>query len=86
VNKQDVESEKGSITEFMTDLYQDMKDFVLLYQKNTVAARENAVHSCKQLFEEHWGVKLINTHKAIHMLLYGKRLGSNSLFSGFSAN
>ncbi len=82
----DNEPEKGSIAEFIADLYQDMKDFLLLYQKNTVASRENAVHSCKVLFEEHWGMKLINIHKAIHLLLYGKRKGGNSLFTGFSAN
>ncbi|MEI6853097.1 MAG: DUF5063 domain-containing protein [Bacteroidota bacterium] len=82
----DDETEKGSIAEFMADIYQDMKDFILLYQKNTLSARENAVYSCKVLFEESWGTKLINTHKAIHMLLYGKRKGTNQLFTGFSAN
>jgi hypothetical protein len=86
VIKMDDETEKGSIAEFIADLYQDLKDFLLLYQKNTIASRENAVHSCKLLFEEHWGVKLINVHKAIHMLLYGKNIRSSQLFSGFSAN
>jgi hypothetical protein len=86
LTKPDENPNKGSIAEFMADIYQDLKDFLLLYQKNTVASRENAVHSCKVLFEEHWGEKLINTHKAIHMLLYGKRKGSNQMFTGFSAN
>jgi hypothetical protein len=86
ITKQNDEPEKGSIAEFLADIYQDLKDFLLLYQKNTLASRENAVHSCKVLFEEHWGEKLINIHKAIHILLYGKRKGSNQMFTGFSAN
>jgi hypothetical protein len=86
LTKLNTETEKGSIAEFLADIYQDLKDFLLLYQKNTVAARENAVYSLKVLFEEHWGMKLINVHKTIHMLLYGKRKGSNQLFTGFSAN
>jgi hypothetical protein len=84
--KLDDEPEKGSIAEFAADIYQDLKDFLLLFQKNTQSARENAVFSCKVLFEENWGIKLINIHKAIHMLLYGKRKNSSQLFSGFSAN
>jgi hypothetical protein len=84
--KPDDVPEKGSISEFIADMYQDLKDFLLLYQRNTVASRENAVHSCKVLFEEHWGEKLINIHKAIHLLLFGKRKGSNQMFTGFSAN
>jgi hypothetical protein len=84
--KLDDEPEKGSIADFIADLYQDLKDFLLLYQKNTVAARENAVYSCKLLFEENWGMKLINIHKAIHMLLYGKSKRNNQLFTGYSAN
>jgi hypothetical protein len=84
--KQGDQAEKGSIAEFAADIYQDLKDFLLLYQKNTIASRENAVHSIKVLFEEHWGEKLINIHKAIHALLYRKRKGSNQMFTGFSPN
>jgi len=80
------EPEKGSISEFLADIYQDLKDFLLLYQVNTVISRENAVHSCKDLFEDNWGIKLINTHRAIHQLLYEKSRGHNHLFTGFSAN
>ena len=85
-SKENDEPEKGSMAEFLADLYQDLKDFLLLYQKNTTAARENAVNSCKQLFEAHWGLKLLHIHMAIHHQLFGNKKGSNSLFSGFSAN
>ena len=68
--KSDVEQVKGSIAENLADVYQDMKDFVLLYQKNTRAAKENAVYECKRLFESHWGFMVILVQRAIHYQLY----------------
>lgn len=62
---------KASISENLSDIYQDMKDLVKLYEKNTFAARENAVKSCKELFSKHWGYKIGNLHNRLHHLLYG---------------
>jgi hypothetical protein len=61
---------KASIGEYLADIYQDMKDFILLYQLNTKAARENAVAECRSLFESHWGWRCIEVHKIIHFLRY----------------
>jgi len=61
---------KSSLSENLSDIYQDMKDFVLLYQKNTMAARQNAVAGCKQLFAEHWGYKTGNIMARLHHLIY----------------
>ena len=82
----DYKQEKGSISENLSDMYQDLKDFLLLYQKNTLSAQENAVHACKKLFEVNWGRKLINTHQAIHSLLYSKLKNDHDFFMGFSPN
>jgi len=78
--------EKGSIAENLADIYQDLKDFLLLYQKNTLSAQENAVNSSKKLFESNWGLKAIHTHKAIHWLLFGKLNDQKDFFMGFSPN
>lgn len=78
------EKQTGSISEFLADIYQDIKDFLLLYQKGTLAARENAVYECSALFENHWGLKLLNVHKAIHILRHGR--GQSGYLAGFSAN
>jgi hypothetical protein len=59
-----------SLADQISDMYQDLKDFVLLYNKNTMSARENAVQSCKRLFEEHWGSAAIRIMFALHHLLY----------------
>ncbi len=66
----DSEITKGSIAEYLTDVYQDMKDFVMLYQRDSIEIQKNAVHIVKMLFKSHWGFKLIRILKNIHYLLY----------------
>ena len=61
---------KASIAENLTDLYQDLKDFVLLYQKPLRTSQENAVRDCKNLFETRFGYLLVNAQQAIHYILY----------------
>ncbi len=61
---------KISLSEFLADVYQDMKDFILLYQKNTKAARENAVFEIKELFASHWGFRILEVHKFMHLWIY----------------
>jgi hypothetical protein len=61
---------KGSLAESFTDIYQDLKDFLLLYQKPLKAFKENAVNECKRLFETRYGYKLIHTQAAIHCIMY----------------
>ncbi|RLD62518.1 MAG: hypothetical protein DRJ05_00145 [Bacteroidetes bacterium] len=61
---------KGSLSESFADIYQDLKDFLTLYQKSSLDAKENAVYELKQLFATHWGNRLVNAHKALHYLYY----------------
>ncbi len=61
---------KASISEIICDIYQDLKDFVLLYQKNNVAARQNAVHEIRFLFATHWGYKISGMMSKIHHLMH----------------
>ena len=61
---------KVSLAEFITDIYQDMKDFLILYQKSSIGAKENAIIECVNLFEKHWGPKLIASLQALHLIIY----------------
>lgn len=61
---------RASLAENLTDLYQDLKDFVLLYQKPHRHSQENAVRDCKNLFETRLGYRLVNAQQAIHYILY----------------
>jgi hypothetical protein len=71
---------KLSISEHVADVYQDMKDFVMLYQKSTQAAKENAVRECSCLFETHWGSIIIRIQKAMHQIIFPEQAADTSEF------
>jgi hypothetical protein len=72
---------KASLAENLTDIYQDLKDFLILYGKPLKSSRENAVHDCKRLFETRFGFRLLNAHSAIHYLIF--REGEKGELSDF---
>ncbi|PLX13269.1 MAG: hypothetical protein C0598_04055 [Marinilabiliales bacterium] len=74
---------KASLAENLSDIYQDMKDFILLYQKNTFVARQNAISECKLLFESHWGYRIANIMPRLHHLLYEKQIDDTATESPF---
>jgi hypothetical protein len=66
----------ASISEDMADIYQDMKDFLLLYQTGTREVMNDAVWECRMNFENFWGQKLVNSMRAIHKFIYsGEEIG-----------
>lgn len=67
----------SSISENMADIYQDIKDFLLLYQTGTPEVMNDAVWECRMNFESLWGQKLVNSMRAIHKFIYsGEEIGS----------
>lgn len=56
----------ASLAENMADIYQDLKDFILLYQTGTVEVMNDALWECRMNFENFWGQKLVNALRAIH--------------------
>ena len=67
------EALKVSLSEHLADIYQDMKDFVILYQKNSRAAKENAVDEIRRLFFSHWGPRAASALPALHYLAHDER-------------
>lgn len=63
---------KGSISEFLTDIFQDHQDFLMLYQKNSIAAKENAIYELQQLFIRNWGPKILRVLPHLHELCFYK--------------
>jgi hypothetical protein len=61
---------KASISEHLADVYQDLKDFVLLYQKNLNYAKQNAVYECRLLFISHWGSRIAALLPALHAIVF----------------
>lgn len=71
---------KASLSESFADIYQDMKDFVILYQKSSLDAKENAVFELKKLFDTNWGYRIVNAQKTLHYLnLTGREQGGESV-------
>lgn len=66
----------SSLAENITDIYQDLKDFLLLYQTGTREVMNDAVWECRLNFENFWGQKLTNSLRAIHKFIYsGEEIG-----------
>ena len=61
---------EGSISENITDVYQDLKDFILAYRIGTLEVMNEAYVECRRNFEQFWGQRLVNALRAIHYLMY----------------
>jgi len=62
----------GSIAESLTDVYQDLKDFIVSYKSGNEEVMNDAVWEILMNFEEFWGKKLLNALTAIHAVLYSE--------------
>lgn len=66
----------ASLAENLADIYQDLKDFLILYQTGTSELMNDAIWECRMNFENYWGQKLVNSMRAIHRLVYsGEEIG-----------
>jgi hypothetical protein len=60
----------SSLAENMADIYQDIKNFLLLYQTGTSEVMNDAIWECRLNFESFWGQTLVNSMRAIHKFIY----------------
>jgi hypothetical protein len=69
----------SSLAENMADIYQDLKDLLMLYQTGTKEVMNDALWECRMSFENYWGQKLVNALRAIHMFICsGEEIGEIS--------
>jgi hypothetical protein len=61
----------ASLAEDMADIYQDLKDFLMLYQMGNEDIMNDAVWECRLNFERYWGQKVLNSLRHIHKVLNG---------------
>jgi hypothetical protein len=64
---------EASLSEMLTDIYQELKDFVLLYETGTLENMNDAIADCFDTFGQYWGVKLLSATRIIHVNLYQHR-------------
>jgi len=65
------EQQMNSLSEGFADIYQDLKDFVSLYNMGTPEIMNDAIWDCKKNFQEFWGQRLVNIVRVLHYLMYG---------------
>ena len=70
VHDHNYDSEEVSLSDNMSDIYQDMKDFVMLYQKAPMQSKRCAVAELQKLFENHWGLRILQALTNIHVKIY----------------
>ena len=64
---------QASLSEMLTDIYQELKDFVHLYETGTLENMNDALAECFETFGQFWGVKLLSVTRIIHVNLYQHR-------------
>jgi hypothetical protein len=57
-----------TISEDMADLYQELRDFTVLYSRGLEELMNDAAWELKERFAEHWGTKLLRALSALHLL------------------
>ena len=66
-----------SISEFISDIYQGLKDFLLLFRKSTTTAQECAIYECRNHFVNRWGIQASIIITELHKLIF-KNLKNSS--------
>ena len=56
------------ISENIADIYQEIKDLACNYQTREEAVMNDALVTCLDAFEQHWGQKLLNVLRPLHAL------------------
>ena len=56
------------VSENIADIYQEIKDLACNYQTREEAVMNDALVSCLEGFEQHWGQKLLNVLRPLHAL------------------
>ena len=67
---------QASLSEDLTDIYQDFYDFAHWHSEGTFEATNDSLIEVLTNFEKFWGIKLLNSLRAIHVLRYLKRDGT----------
>jgi hypothetical protein len=61
---------KKNISEDLADIYQDLKDFIGVFQLGMNTTMNDSLFVCKEHFAEYWGQRLVNTMRALHNVKY----------------
>ncbi len=60
----------ANISEDLADIYQDLKNFVTIFERGITENMNDALYVCTENFKMYWGQKLVNALRALHSLKY----------------
>lgn len=60
----------ASISEDLADIYQDLKNFVTIFEQGITENMNDALYVCIENFKSYWGQKLVNVLRALHSLKF----------------
>ena len=60
----------ASISEDLSDIYQDLKNFITVFERGVTDNMNDALYFCIENFKSYWGQKLVNVLRALHSLKY----------------
>lgn len=61
-----------NISEDMTDIYQDIKDFIFVFKLGLNDTMNAALAKCEESFKNVWGPKLLSVLRTLHYIKYQK--------------
>lgn len=60
------------ISEDLADIYQDIRDFIFVFQLGLNETMNDSLAICQENFRLYWGQKLVNTLRALHEAKYAQ--------------
>ncbi|WP_101689820.1 DUF5063 domain-containing protein [Dysgonomonas massiliensis] len=60
----------ASIAEDLTDIYQDLKNYITIFERGIVENMNDALFICNENYKSYWGQKLVNVLRALHSVKY----------------
>ena len=60
----------ASISEGLSDIYQDLKDFISVYRLGNEPQMLEALYLCYENFVSYWGQQLVNVLRTLHNIKY----------------
>lgn len=73
------------IAESLADIYQDLRNFVAIYERGVDEHMNMALFACMEHFKHYWGQTLVNVLRALHTVKYptnDSAISNDELYEG----
>lgn len=79
ISRRSFDATRTTLAECLTDIYQELSDFIQLFRIGGKDSMVDALWECQQSFEQYWGPRAVAALNAIHGILYGKEAMAGNL-------